>query len=440
MKSSYKVIKPNKSIPATDLVLGAGFFFSALNQYLAYGIFVVFLLYFSIHRDRISMLKAFSLYVLRVSSMNPLIFQNSTNGAVRNALLLGYAICSIVISRVQDDRLITLKKIAKAFAIYYVYLLFNSLFVSTYPVVSTIKLILYGAAFFGAMCLVASETQYPWIKYFTNWYTMIMLLCLIVIPIGSLRIRNGHAFQGVFGHPNVFGIVASAYVCLVLASNMHKWKKFLMITLTLYMQYLSGSRTGLFSAVIIIGLYVVLTYRKSMSTMLFVLLVTAFCVVVALVLVPTFASKLTAFFWKSSTGDLLHSRSGQIDRFMIKFETSPIFGTGFMVPYDPSNTARSFELLFDLYVEDGNLFFSVIGQTGIVGLLLFIIAYGRTFLLGNRDRLYLFIAPILISSGEMVFFSTNSLGFLLYVFYAIYVFCPKASPLMKGGGDFVPSL
>lgn len=107
---------------------------------------------------------------------------------------------------------------------------------------------------------------------------------------------------------------------------------------------------------------------------------------------------------------------------MQSFRSNPLFGKGFAVPIYPN---RSFIISTEFVVEPGNLLLSVLACGGIIGFVLFSI-YMLNILITNKKNfkslIYLPLASVMISMGEMVFFSSNNIGIWLYMFIGIYVF------------------
>ena len=91
-----------------------------------------------------------------------------------------------------------------------------------------------------------------------------------------------------------------------------------------------------------------------------------------------------------------------------------------MVPYDPE--IRDYTLNFDLVVEPGNLLWTLLGDTGIIGVLIFILLFLVLLFNGGISRVYLIAAVFLICMGEMVFFSVNNMAVIIYLVLAVYVF------------------
>ena len=90
-----------------------------------------------------------------------------------------------------------------------------------------------------------------------------------------------------------------------------------------------------------------------------------------------------------------------------------------MVPFNSGY--QSFSFSFELNVEPGNIIIALLGDIGIVGTSLFIIAFGNLFYKMDKQNIILFLMPLVASMGEMMFFSTNNIAVLFYVFYGVCI-------------------
>ncbi len=132
-------------------------------------------------------------------------------------------------------------------------------------------------------------------------------------------------------------------------------------------------------------------------------------------------SEFQRFLFKGAD-DLLYSRAGQVSTLTESIEANPLFGTGFAVPVLPY---RSYAISTEFIVEPGNLILSVLAYGGIIGFIIFNL-YMLNIILSNarnfRYLIFLPLATVMISRGEMVFFSSNNIGPWLYMFIGIYAF------------------
>ena len=75
-----------------------------------------------------------------------------------------------------------------------------------------------------------------------------------------------------------------------------------------------------------------------------------------------------------------------------------------------------------LITEPGNLGYAVLGDVGIIGTVLFSAIYVCIYRFrASKGSVILFLAPFLVSIGEMVFFSTNNMAMLLYIMFGIVI-------------------
>ena len=119
--------------------------------------------------------------------------------------------------------------------------------------------------------------------------------------------------------------------------------------------------------------------------------------------------------------NIFFSRSNQIQMFIEKMQFNALFGTGFLTPFVPYK--QQFIFSFNYVVEDGNILLATLGYIGIIGFIIIVFIYYFIFS-RNRDKKYivLFFVPILISFGEMTFYSSNNMACLFYICYGIYFY------------------
>ena len=68
-------------------------------------------------------------------------------------------------------------------------------------------------------------------------------------------------------------------------------------------------------------------------------------------------------------------------------------------------------------MQPGNLIMTLLAHTGIVGFILFIVVYAYLFRFTPREKRIIFVMPIILSMGEMAFFSSNSIAIIYYVIF-----------------------
>lgn len=399
-------------------------FFSSITLLIS-----LFLLLILLKQKEIGAIKIINIITLR-TIMNPGIavgiesWQN-----IKWVILFG---CSIYLlfsyAKLQNNDSKKINTILIFVVLFTLYNIIVALIFSSLPTVAIFKLISYVVVFLGTLTGVGyTYKKFDWSKWMLNMLQLLIIIsfCLIVVPSISY-LRNGYSFQGITNQPNMFGIVAVLFFALLLSNGLiYKYNKFYFISfsiITLYLVILSNSRTAFISCAILLMLYSL--FSNINRILKIVLLHFSIAIGIMLFVIEnTFINFLFAFMNKGQEqGNILFSRINQIGDLTTNFLRNPWFGNGFAVPVLPY---RSYQFTADFVVEPGNLILSVLSYSGIIGLLIFLSYIFMIFRINIRNFKYvcfLPIAAILISMGEMVFFSSNNIGIWCYMYLAIYVF------------------
>lgn len=341
--------------------------------------------------------------------------------------------CSIYLvlsySKVKKESKAKIKFILVTMNLFLVYNIFTSLVVSSLPIVSIFKVVSYILVFSGILIGVGyTKDEIKWLDWIFKLFLLLMLSSFFTLTLPIGYILNG-SFQGLSNQPNMFGILAVLFLSLLLSYSKVKgiggFKLITSIGIILLMVILSNSRTSLFSCIVILSLYILVNLKTSMNYLK--LAVSSFTVGLLFLLwslnqnvINSFAHSFISKGQKSN--EIFKSREEQIGTLLIHFKENPIFGNGFMVPVLPF---KSYEFSMEYVVEPGNIIISTLSFSGIVGFIIFII-FIFSILKSRNDwystKLVLIISPLIISMGEMVFFSSNNIGIWCYMLLAIYVF------------------
>lgn len=297
----------------------------------------------------------------------------------------------------------------------------GSWFCASYPVTALFKLASYFIATEGIMVGVASSKEpQKYIKFFIQVMTPIMILSFLTI--GNTRFKTiNDSFQGLFIHPNMFGIMGAIFICLyILYRKYYGRGHVLVIIMTIIMIYFAESRTGMISALVALILgYKHLLSEKYRKYGFVIILVVA---IGAIFSWGTVSETISEFIFKHNSTEIFSSREIQIENFQKKFLNDPLLGSGFAVPYN--SFVRDESLNMNLQVEPGNIAWAVIGDCGILGTFFFCL-YLLSVLFNVKGsklgKLILFIVPLIVSMGEMAFFSVNSIAPLYYLMFALYM-------------------
>lgn len=287
--------------------------------------------------------------------------------------------------------------------ILYLYFIISSFFFSINMTVSILKITSYLLpllAFYFSKNTINNHNLINW-TYCILKIPLFISLFLITTSVGYLR--NGIGFQGIFNNPNMLGIVTVLTLGIALTIDKKIGTKILFFSYCILLVILSSSRTSLISIIVIIIIYLLCAERRDYFK--YVSLISVTVIIFISYFSPLKFSLLKFFLKGQSNNDILYSRNNQLENFNMGFNKSPIFGNGFGVPVIPNNNIPD-----NYIVEAGNLVIALIMFGGLVGLflyLLFILLWIKSI---DIMKLCMFASTILISMGEMVLFSSNSIG------------------------------
>lgn len=312
----------------------------------------------------------------------------------------------------------------------------STLLFSSYPVTALSKLISFALPFCAViMGVAATKDSCRWSEYFTVLFLILFAVSFLLIPFDNFRVVNDD-FQGVFNHVNILGITLALFVAVLLNTDLLKRRPVVQLCIlaaVFVMLYLSKSRTGMFSAIAVVAVHYLTgkaPLRWKVTGITFVLLLT---VILGLVLSSEILGQIKAeaeeFVYKGHDSSIWYSRQRLIEACKQKFYANPVFGSGFMVPYDDSIVDYSLNL--NLVIEPGNLLWALLGDTGIVGTALFAVLFLVCLLHGRLSRISLLLGAFAVNFGEMVFFSANNMSVLIYFLIALYIFSPEDTEKRK---------
>ncbi|WP_270912384.1 O-antigen ligase family protein [Staphylococcus saprophyticus] len=320
----------------------------------------------------------------------------------------------------EDKFFIKFLKISSSTMILFIFISFIG---TDYYVMSFLKTLNYFVPLLIIVSLITliSEKE-KFLFWFSNIFKIMICISLLLIksPIGYLR--NGFSFQGIFNHPNLFGIILVLGILTILIEMAVKNKisimNIIIVLLGVYELILSNSRTSLLSFVVCLIIFFMFSNIK--KSIKIISIITTFLIGILVYIIPTTNNFITNYIQKGQSSDeILLSRYGQIDNTLYVLQNSPVFGIGFGIPVNRT----SLELNSFTY-EAGNLFFGLLSYVGILGLciyifyLIYVIFIQKSI---NNLMLSLFLGSILINMGELVMFSSNNVGIICYVIWGIYI-------------------
>lgn len=405
-----------------DYLMFFFFILSLLNH--SIGTLYCLVLFLYLIKGTVGKVKALVLITFR-GLISPAIGAGIGNGIVKWFLILGMSL--LILNTVHtQERIWRISRISAAVMLFCISIVFTSLLNSSYPVTAIFKSISFALPFCAIIKGIRLSSKYfDWSSYIWVLMTIFMCSSFVLIPFKQFRIVNTD-FQGVFNHVNTMGTMCVIYLAITLCSSIgKKYIHFrnIMILMTLVMVYLSASRTGMVSCLLVLISYFLFRGNFSIKKIIFIcfLIILTVYLIMAIqgMLTDPLAEAIHTVMWKNSQESIFDSRLEIIENAKIRFLQHPLLGTGFMVPFEEG--IRNYNLDFGLMVEPGNMFYMLLGDTGIIGLIVFIILFITILRRGKIQNLYLVVAAIAINFGEMVFFSSNNYSILLYYLIAYYI-------------------
>jgi len=405
-------------IPLDGTIFLLSFLISLVNGSALMAITVITPIIFLFLFKQRGALLAFILIQLR-SILNPGLFTQyeGTASIAKWAIvfLLSFYLIATCLSQLRNRYI---KDVVLWTSLFAVYCILSSLFVSSYPTVAAFKVISYIVPYIAILLGVQTVNDGEWIKRFIRPLGILLFLSITVYRSSVGYYRNGYSFQGFFAHPNVYGVMLGFFVAGYLYIEKElRIRQIVIIGISMALAIASGSRTGILAIVIAFIVYL-LTLR--MRTGARVLLISVMMLAVVLLTITTdVTDSIRNIMFKGHFDSLFYSRTNQIGRNLERFFSHPLIGTGFNVPYNQE--LRSWAFSFEMVVENGNIILAILADTGIFGMILFILAYAKLYFAGRGMLSTIFFVPFAVSMGEMSFFSTNNFGIIMYFMLAIFL-------------------
>ncbi len=316
------------------------------------------------------------------------------------------------------------KLISISLLMFSIYSMVASFISGSYPVSSSFKVILFFVTFLAILYgVIKTKNEIDWLNYIYKWFTYLMVISFLLLPFNRFRIINNN-FQGVFNHVNVMGVMGALYISILLHKKNNSFNNKLIINIliiiTLVMQYNTASRTGLIISCIC--LFVNFITNISIKKIICLGMALLFCMCVYKVdeNIRTFISnEISSFIYKGNQNDILASRRDVQKNSQIKYENNELLGSGFMVPFEKE--IKDYSLDMSIMYEPGNLVWMLLGDTGIIGIWLFLIFIFSLIMSGQVKSIILVMSSFGICMGEMVFFSVNNFSIIIYLILSIYI-------------------
>jgi len=273
---------------------------------------------------------------------------------------------------------------------------------------------------------------------------IILLVCslpLLSMPVGYLR--NGTGFQGVLGHPQVFGptmaLLGAWAAGRILSERKPSWWFVALFVACLILVVLSEARTAGISLMLGVAIAIIFAYsfsggsiRKALPGLRGKRIYIVACLTLVLLLVngAMFSQKLDAYISKSGRADVTSiaeayalSRGPKIEDMWVNIQDKPFLGIGFGIASKPEQMQVVRDPLLGLpigaSIEKGVLPLAVLEELGVLGFLLVALWLWNLIRCAARrggfTSLTVLFVALLINMGESVLFSPGGMELLVLI-------------------------
>jgi len=386
-------------------------------------------------------IQALSLSVV-IKFLNPVVYPQLRTASLLAWVVLGIAGLRIAVASLQTRA--PRHPVLPWVLIFSLAILAHSMLVSRQSMVSSFKILTFA---FGAITVllgfkISALRSVNWTPWFTALWTAILILSLPTLFEASIGYkRNGMGFQGIFVHPQLFGLFLAPAVgwfttrllfypirethWIIVALTCVSWS-FLLLTRT---RTAAVAVLGGLACVVAVTILARRDWRKQVSGALLrpVILVAMFAAAsAALMFSSSIEESAGEFIFKYGRDSnttvseaFSKSRGEGISSEWKNFLMSPLVGHGFGISPFPSSDSEIildpfFGLPLSAPVEKGFLPTAILEETGILGTLCLLPLLGSLIWQVSRkseiDGTWMFFTCLLLNVGEMIFFSFGGVG------------------------------
>ena len=289
-----------------------------------------------------------------------------------------------------------------------------------------------------AVCRVKNADLVSW---FFNFFFFITIFSLLFFTTNIGFLKNGRGFQGIFNHPQAYGVFLAPMLAWVTATYLMTQKKspamLVVIVAGWFSLFATQARTGLLSIILaLITTSLLMLFRSQQQKKKFVRTILNSASIGCYSLVVIFMvinfdllyMKMADFLVKherelSLVEGFEKSRGFLVGRSMQNFQENPLAGIGFGIASDPEKFVVTVDNTFGLptgaAVEKGFLPSALLEETGIIGtvfFLMFLFTLVKPVVKNvSAPMAALFFSCFFVNFGEMVFFSFGGNGLYIWL-------------------------
>lgn len=421
-------------IPLIALTMRVASVPTANLSYLLIGVYAL--------KGRAQAIQAFTLTWLFLM-LNPAIAPSASAASIGRYGVLFAAVVSILIHRPATSSFRSGKSLVRATLLLGAFFIIHSVIISPIIDVSVLKSISWTLVM---TTLIAgwsglSDKQRELLSHqLFICLTGVMVLSLPFLALPAGYTVNGTGFQGIFGHPQGFGltmaILGAWTAAQILALQRPPWRLIIMASVCAVLVYLSEARTGALAMILGVAIAVitssVLSGRSAQDLMpglrsSRVRIVFGLMLLAMILAWPMLVERTEDFMTKrGGSSNVLEaydmSRGDLIDAMRRNIDENPWQGIGFSMASIPSLTIVTRDPVFGLptsaLIEKGVMPIAVLEEVGVLGFL-FVAAWLWVMLRhtarAGAEPLAVFLVILLINMGEATLFSPGGAGLLALI-------------------------
>ena len=374
-----------------------------------------------------------------------IIFANTRIAAAEgNIAYLKWVLLAVVLARVLIDQVRNGKRIPKVFVsfmLFCVTVLITGYAVSAQYAVTVFKLMIFVVAVvISLLGFSARVRQYDWESWFYTLFATVLAMSIPFVFFGAGYDVTGRLFQGVFCHPQAFGVFIAPFATWLIVEflkNRGRREFLILFLITFVMLAITRARTSMLAFALGAAATFLSAFRNASSHRIFrsskfvmvASITTIGLLVGAMVARQAISDRVTGYIVKGYRAgprmdmdemwrSVQYSRKGQIDRSAENFSYNPGLGVGFGMTDRFGITAKGSRTFWGIPLstesEMGFIFLAILGQTGLVGSILFLVflfyLYEPIFSYGDPGWIALSTTAFFVNFGETILFSSGGLG------------------------------
>lgn len=373
------------------------------------------------------------------TNLNPAIFPDATAASISRFAIISAAFVSVFLRGSEAGVTLRLNKFFFPVVIFSAFALLHSLLISVIPLISVLKVILWGVAFITLL----QAWQYVTPEERKNvsdriYYSLAVILAasILISPMAVAKLPMTTLVQGVLNHSQALGSVATFIAAWGLARILLRARPsgldHAILAVSLMAIFYSGARTALISLLITCMLMAPLVAKRSenmssrslpglRSNRFLMFLVIGLIVLLAkpnVIREVLFKAQFVDANQMINITDLyLQSRGELIMKMWANIANDPLFGIGFGIASVPGEMEITYAagLPVGAVIEKGVTPIQVWEELGLIGLFIFFVmvfAFLRKVIETGPDRMAVLLSVLLINLGEASLLSAGGIGLI----------------------------